>query len=305
MAAYEEGYDDERFATPVPENLHCGICLNVLRNPMQCVRNEHFFCNQCITRFLRQAQRCPNCNEHLTLQTLRPSRVIRDFVQELVIKCDNFARGCGDSVKLENLEAHVARCGFSQVQCSNEGCELIVNRKDQAEHEMNECNFRLARCQVCGENVNYSKRKLHCYVSRREMKELVLNNGSSPPAKRKRIIPVTFQDFVVSEKLPAFRDENNTVEHLRALAIEVVDKLNVEFDHRFSEFNSTLWKSYEILMPCNNHFLEPELLVPLFDFIKTIPAVCHKVTEFSLEQLKSECSVFRGVLKEFSETQDK
>ena len=145
---------------------------------MQCVRNEHFFCNQCITRFLRQAQRCPNCNEPLTLQTLRPSRVIRDFVQELVIKCDNFARGCGDSVKLENLEAHVARCGFSQVQCSNEGCELIVNRKDQPEHEMNDCNFRLARCQVCGENVNYSKRKLHCYVSRREMdevKELVLN----------------------------------------------------------------------------------------------------------------------------------
>ena len=131
------------------------------------------------------------------------------------------------------------------------------------------------------------------------------DDGSSPPAKRKRIIPVTFQDFVVSEKLPAFRDENNTVEHLRALAVEVVDKLNVEFDHRFSEFNSTLWKSYEILMPCNNHFLEPELLVPLFDFIKTIPAVCHKVTEFSFEQLKSECSVFRGVLKEFSETQDK
>ena len=131
------------------------------------------------------------------------------------------------------------------------------------------------------------------------------DDGSSPLAKRKRTIPVTFQDFVVSEKLPAFLDENNTVEHLRALAIEVVDKLNVEFDHRFSEFNSTLWKSYEILMPCNNHFLEPELLVPLFDFIKTIPAVCHKVTEFSLEQLKSECSVFRGVLKEFSETQDK
>ena len=109
----------------------------------------------------------------------------------------------------------------------------------------------------------------------------------------------------MSEKLPAFRDENNTVEHLHTLAVEAVDKLNVEFDRRFSEFNSTLWKSYEILMPCNNHFLEPTLLVPLFDFIKTIPAVCHKVTEFSFEQLKSECSVFRGVLKEFSETQDK
>ena len=69
---------------------------------------------------------------------------------------------------------------MGSVKCSvqTKVAKLIVNRKDQPEHEMNECNFRLARCQVCGENVNYSKRKLHCYVSRREMdevKELVLN----------------------------------------------------------------------------------------------------------------------------------
>ena len=178
MASAEEGYEDERFESAVSENLHCAICLNVLKQPMQCVKNEHSFCRPCILRHLQETQRCPICIEPLTPQTLRPSRLVADFLSELKISCDNFARGCGDSVKLENLEAHVARCGFSQVQCSNEGCELIVNRKDQAEHEMNECNFRLARCQVCGENVNHSKRKLHCYVSRREMqevKELVLN----------------------------------------------------------------------------------------------------------------------------------
>ena len=47
MASYQEGYDDERFEGPVPGNLHCNICLNVLRKPMQCVRNEHFFCKPC------------------------------------------------------------------------------------------------------------------------------------------------------------------------------------------------------------------------------------------------------------------
>ena len=45
--------------------------------------------------------------------------------------------------------------------------------------------------------------------------------------------------------------------------------------------------------------------MPLLDFIKTISPACHKVTELSFEQLKRECNVFRGVLKEFSIEQDK
>ncbi len=45
--------------------------------------------------------------------------------------------------------------------------------------------------------------------------------------------------------------------------------------------------------------------MPLLDFIKTIPAVCHKVKDFSFEQLKSECNMFCSMLKEFSDTQDK
>ena len=94
------------------------------------------------------------------------------------------------------------------------------------------------------------------------------------------------------------------MEHLHALAIEVIDKLNVEFDQWFSEFNSTLWKSYELLKPSNDHFIDPELLVPLLDFIKRIPAVCHKVTDLSFQRLKSECNVFRSVLKEFSNKQE-
>ena len=85
----------------------------------------------------------------------------------------------------------------------------------------------------------------------------------------------------------------------------MIYKLNVQFDRRFSEFNSTLWRSYGILKPSDDQFLEPELLVPLLDFIKTIPDVCQKMAEVSFEQLKSECNIFRKVMKEFSDKQDK
>ena len=119
MASYQEGYDDERFESPVPENFHCNICLNVLRKPMQCVRNEHSFCKPCITRHLQEtSQSCPTCIEPLTLETLRPSRIVTDLLSQLRIRCDNSDKGCGESVRLEVLDVHVANCGFSAVPCS-------------------------------------------------------------------------------------------------------------------------------------------------------------------------------------------
>ena len=174
MASYQEGYDDERFESPVPENLHCDICLNVLRKPMQCVRNEHSFCKPCITRHLQEtSQTCPNCIEPLTLETLRPSRLVTDLLSQLRIRCDNSHKGCGESVRLEVLEGHVATCEFTSVQCSNDGCEVIINRRDQLNHEMNDCNFRLVKCEVCGKNVAFGKRMLHCYVTRNEMERKI------------------------------------------------------------------------------------------------------------------------------------
>ena len=107
------------------------------------------------------------------------------MLSQLRIHCDNADRGCPHIEKLEMLEAHVAQCGFSPVQCSNDGCELMVNRKDQRNHEINNCNFRKGKCEVCGEEVTYGKRLLYCYVTRTDfnkmkdemygMKEIVTN----------------------------------------------------------------------------------------------------------------------------------
>ena len=55
------------------------------------------------------------------------------------------------------------------------------------------------------------------------------NDGSSPTVKRRRAIPATLQDSVVMEKLPCYRYENSNVKQLRALTVEVINKLNVEF----------------------------------------------------------------------------
>ena len=58
------------------------------------------------------------------------------------IRCDFFKRGCRDVMKLSNLERHVSTCGFAPVNCSNEDCEVVINRQDKLHHEAEVCEFR-------------------------------------------------------------------------------------------------------------------------------------------------------------------
>ena len=150
MASYDGGYEDELFQHPVPKTLHCGICLKVLKDPVSCQHNEHLFCRACITVHLMNFQTCPSCMEPLTVQSLRQApRAVTNLLSELKIRCQFFDRGCGQFVQLENLERHITDCGFAPAVCSNEGCQLVVNRKDLINHEAVVCEQRRVKCHSC------------------------------------------------------------------------------------------------------------------------------------------------------------
>ena len=115
------GYELSRFENDVDENFHCSICYNVLKDPRTCKNNDHVFCLDCITEHLRvNSQTCPECNEHLSVKTLRRPRVLNNYLSKLKISCDYASRGCLEYIPVENLQIHVARCGFAPVSCSNE-----------------------------------------------------------------------------------------------------------------------------------------------------------------------------------------
>jgi hypothetical protein len=143
MSSPEHGYSDKRFPVLVNENFHCPICFHVLRDPVQCRRNEHYFCLACITRYLEIAQTCPVCQDGLTLRTLKePSRIVADYLATLQISCEFEARGCKALVELKSLRKHVQTCDFMPVACSNDGCSKPINRKDKKHHE-NEVRSKL------------------------------------------------------------------------------------------------------------------------------------------------------------------
>ena len=150
---YPLGYDDERFESIVDQNFHCLICYNVLKDPVMCRRNGHCFCRGCITEHLRRnAHRCPMCSDELNVETLAEvPRIVKNYLNERKISCDHYERGCRELVQLQNLQRHVAECGFSPVVCQNQGCGKTISKRDRTYHESELCQFRKLQCHNCGE----------------------------------------------------------------------------------------------------------------------------------------------------------
>ena len=145
------GYDDSRFEKDVDEHFHCSICYNVLKDPRMCRNNDHAFCLDCITEHLKvNSQTCPECNEHLSVDTLRRARLLNNYLSKLKINCDHASRGCPEFICVENLESHVESCGFSPVMCSNKNCGMEINKQDKDYHEIEVCEYKNVKCQDCG-----------------------------------------------------------------------------------------------------------------------------------------------------------
>ena len=146
------GYEDCRFEKDVDENFHCSICYNVLKEPRTCRNNDHIFCLACITQHLKvNSQTCPECNEHLSVDTLRRPRVVNNMLSKLKINCDHASRGCPEFTCLEDLKTHVANCGYAPVLCSNAECGMEINKQDKVHHETEVCNYRKVKCHDCGQ----------------------------------------------------------------------------------------------------------------------------------------------------------
>ena len=167
------GYEESRFETKVDENLRCVICTEVLKDPVQCRRNEHHFCKNCIIEHLKHSQTCPTCQDPLTVDTLvKPQRFLVNTLSSLKISCDNAERGCRQVVELGLLNTHVVNCDFSPVPCSNDQCDEIINRRDKEIHENKICEYRQVKCEYCTQMVLYKNFMLHTCTARIEIREI-------------------------------------------------------------------------------------------------------------------------------------
>ena len=77
--------------------------------------------------------------------------MIRDYLNELNIRCVYHDRGCEEIVQLQHLDQHEDSCGFTPAVCTNPGCGAILNKRDLTIHESELCEYRKLKCHSCGE----------------------------------------------------------------------------------------------------------------------------------------------------------
>ena len=228
------GYEDCRFEKDVDENLHCSICYNVLKEPRMCRNNEHLFCLDCITEHLRvNSQTCPECNEHLSVNTLCRARVINNFLSKLKINCDHSSRGCPEFTCLEELKTHVATCGYAPVLCSNAECGMEINKQDKVRHETEICEYRRVKCHDCGqikEDVETLKRSLLQLDEKVESTNKGINNNhvevKQAVGKLKQQIKQEVQQ-IKKEVKESLSKVNKDVSEVKVMMTQVLEKLNM------------------------------------------------------------------------------
>ena len=241
----KHGCEDCRFEKDVDENFHCSICYNVLKEPRMCRNNEHLFCLDCITEHLRvNSQTCPECNEHLSVGTLRRARVVNNYLSKLKINCDHASRGCPGFICLEELKTHVATCGYAPVLCSKAECGMEINKQDKIRHETEVCEYRRVKCHDCGqlrEDVETLKRsllELNEKVERSnkkmknnhvEMKEVVRKLEGRLMEKME--VLKNSQDQIRQEVNVSLSKVNKDVDEVKVMMTQVLEKLNMPKQH--------------------------------------------------------------------------
>ena len=222
------GYEDSRFEKDVDENFHCSICYNVLKEPRTCRNNEHIFCDACIREHLNvNSQTCPECNEHLTIDTLRRPRVVNNYLSKLKINCDHAGRGCPQFTCLEELETHVASCGYAPAWCSNAECGMEINKQDKVHHETEVCEYRRVKCHDCAqiqEDVGLLKGSLSMLEGKVE------TGNEKVEASREETKEVKKEVKEVKKEVKDLKDNlsrvNKNVDEVKVMITQVLEHLN-------------------------------------------------------------------------------
>ena len=208
------GYGESRFEKDIDEHFYCSICYNVVKDPRMCRNNDHAFCLDCITEHLKvNSQTCPECKEHLSVDTLRRARLVNNYLAKLKINCDYASRGCPKFMRVKNLESHVESCGFSPVMCSNENCGIEINKQDKDHRETEVCKYRkMGRLEGSLKQLDEKFEALNSEMKENHVEMKTIVNGSSVAINKivnEKVETLKGMNKMVNEKVEAMRNSRN------------------------------------------------------------------------------------------------
>eukprot|EP00899_Mesostigma_viride_P002166 jgi/Mesvir1/11950/Mv00278-RA.1 len=147
---------------PVPKDLLCSVCLDVLERPVEgpC---QHPACDSCLRPWLARKGTCPKCRGSFTTKKLKAAHPsIRSLVDSLVVRCEYAENGCAQTMPLENLRHHLQNdCPEATVRCPHIGCKETGTRRRMEEDHVDSCYHKLVACRLCNSHIKQGKQEAH------------------------------------------------------------------------------------------------------------------------------------------------
>lgn len=154
---YEQQLAMDDFTSEGQEKIQeyiCPLCHGIYVDPIidSCA---HIFCKKCFMHYLgnESNKKCPIGQNIVDKVKIKEFEFITEIIKRQNAYCINKTKGCNwvDSYaeRPDHVELH---CEYQQINCSNDGCNMIINRRDLAIH--NEvCLFKLSLCMKCNQEI--------------------------------------------------------------------------------------------------------------------------------------------------------
>ncbi|ROT35207.1 hypothetical protein SODALDRAFT_329393 [Sodiomyces alkalinus F11] len=137
-------YVDDR----VDDNLLCPICKMPFVTPVT-TPCDHTFCFECLRQACETRHVCPIDRKKFRPKNVRiTSRLLRNQLDSLVVACPNAERGCGETMRREDVAMHTHKCDYTLAPCPDAGCAKKVATWLLREHEK-ECLHTETACPYC------------------------------------------------------------------------------------------------------------------------------------------------------------
>ena len=162
--------------------------------------------------------------------------MVKDYLNELNIRCVYHDRGCEEIVQLQHLDQHEDSCGFTRAVCTNPVCGATLNVRDLTIYENELCEYRKLKCHSCGEMTktlaDMDKRMTRLETNQtnvqKNMESQMQNNMAILETKLAQSVEKIVEQNLakntanMKEKLEA---NNNEVKGLKTALVEAFDQM--------------------------------------------------------------------------------
>ena len=129
----------------ISKELKCGICLNLLWNPIEIEKCGHVFCKYCLNQ--KKITKCPLCRGEIKT---RPCKTFSRLLGEIKIKCNNYP--CKTTPDYNDYLSHLQCCNYRLYHCKNRGCYYQDILSNMESHQYN-CQYRIINCKYCNKKI--------------------------------------------------------------------------------------------------------------------------------------------------------